>query len=66
MSDRLKVIANPSVLQIGFSVCGTLFFSCLIFLCYDKQWIANEKSETVMIWLILVLFGAFAFASLYI
>ena len=65
MSENKKIIANPSLLQIGFSLSGILFFSSITFLIYDAEWEINEKSNSIMMWIILVLFGAFAFASLF-
>lgn len=65
MSENKKIIANPSLLQIGFSLSGILFFSSITFLIYDAEWKINEKSDSIMMWIILVLFGAFALASLF-
>jgi hypothetical protein len=65
MSENIKIIANPSLLQIGFSLSGILFFSSITFLIYDAEWEINEKSDSIMMWIILVLFGAFALASLF-
>lgn len=65
MSEDIKIIANPSLLQIGFSLSGILFFSSITFYIYDSEWIIKEKSDSIMMWILAGLFGAFALVSLF-
>jgi hypothetical protein len=65
MSENTKIIANPSLLQIGFSLSGILFFSSITFYIYDSEWIIKEKSDSIMMWILVGLFGAFALVSLF-
>jgi hypothetical protein len=65
MSENTKIIGNPSLLQIGFSLSGILFFSSITFYIYDSEWIIKEKSDSIMMWILVGLFGAFALVSLF-
>lgn len=65
MNETTKIVANPSLLQIGFSISGILFFSSITCYIYNSEWILNENSDKILIWILLLLFSFFTLCSLY-
>jgi hypothetical protein len=65
MSENTTIIANPSLLQIGFSLSGILLSFSITFYIYDSEWIIKEKSDSIMMWILLILFSTFALISLF-
>ncbi|PBI88394.1 hypothetical protein BSF41_25220 [Flavobacterium sp. ACN2] len=60
-----KIIANPSFLQIGFSIFGMLFFLSLAYLAYNPEVESYQKADYRAMWVIVSLFCFFAFGCLY-
>jgi len=60
-----KIIANPSFLQIGFSIFGMLFFLSLAYLAYNPEVESYQKADYGAMWVIVSLFCFFAFGCLY-
>ncbi|MCC9070507.1 hypothetical protein LNQ49_02695 [Flavobacterium sp. F-65] len=65
MDENNRIIANPSTLQIGFSIFGMFFFSTIAYFIYDSEWIIDEESDNTLIWILISLFCFFALASFY-
>ncbi|MGL3002114.1 hypothetical protein [Flavobacterium sp. RSSB_23] len=65
MSEKIKIIANPSLLQIGFSLSGILFFSSITFYMYNSEWIIEGIADSIMMWILLVLFATFTLVCLF-
>ena len=60
-----KIIANPSFLQIGFSIFGMLFFLSLAYLAYNSEVESYQKADYGAMRVIVSLFCFFAFGCLY-
>jgi|GEM_PF-2191643 len=60
-----KIIANPSFLQIGFSIFGMLFFLSLAYLAYNPEVESYQKGDYRAMWIIISLFCFFALGCLY-
>ncbi|MFD2907419.1 hypothetical protein ACFSX9_01595 [Flavobacterium ardleyense] len=65
MNENSKIIANPSMLQIGFSSFGMLFFSTIAYFLYDSEWVIHNQNDYIMIGILDALFCIFALVSLY-
>ena len=65
MRGKMKIVANPSLLQVGFCMSGILFFSSIAFYIYNSEWILDDNSDKILIWILLSLFIFFALGSLY-
>ena len=65
MDEDHRITANPSALQIGFSIFGILFFSTIAFYIYDSEWIIDDETDNMMIWILISLFCFLAIACLY-
>lgn len=66
MNENTKITANPSLLQIGYSLCGILFFSSITYYIYDSEWRMKESSDSIMMWILISLFGLFVLINLYL
>ncbi|KAF2331657.1 hypothetical protein [Flavobacterium nitrogenifigens] len=60
-----KIIANPSFLQIGFSIFGMLFFLSSAYLVYNHEVESYQKGDYLGMWIIISLFCFFALGCLY-
>jgi len=60
-----KIIANPSLLQIGFSIFGMLFFFSAAYLVYNPEVESYQKTDYRAMWVIISLFCFFAIGCLY-
>ncbi|MFC0779345.1 hypothetical protein [Flavobacterium sp. HJSW_4] len=60
-----KIIANPSSLQIGFSIFGMLFFLSIGYLVYNPELEPYQKADYRAMWVIISLFCFFALGCLY-
>ena len=60
-----KIIANPSFLQIGFSIFGMLFFLSSAYLVYNPEVESYQKGDYLGMWIIISLFCFFALGCLY-
>ena len=60
-----KIIANPSFLQIGFSIFGMLFFLSSAYLVYNPEVESYQKADYRAMWIIVSLFCFFALGCLY-
>ncbi|WP_433829049.1 hypothetical protein [Flavobacterium anhuiense] len=65
MNNDNKIIANPSLLQIGFSIFGMLFFLSMAYLVYNPEVESYQKADYRAMWVIILLFCLFAIASFY-
>lgn len=65
MDENNKIIANPSILQIGFSFFGMLFSSTFAYLMYNSKWVIHNQTDYVMLSIFNAIFCLFALACLY-
>jgi len=65
MNEDTKIIANPSMLQIGFSFAGILFGNGFAFLVYDSSSNIGENDNRNVMLLFTTFFVLFSIMSLY-
>lgn len=66
MNEPIKIVANPSLRQIGFSFTGILFFSSITFHVYHYHETLNKTSAYILFFVLLLFFGFCALWSLYV
>ncbi|HEY1195080.1 hypothetical protein [Flavobacterium sp.] len=65
MSNNDRIIANPSLLQIGFSLFGMLFSLSVSYLIYNPEVESYEKGDYLAMWILISIFGIFALGCIY-